>query len=73
MDVVKLVYLDLSPEGAGLLQEKCKELLLHANGKPHQYWVSPLSYRKLVELKLAHRVLKSEPVAEPSRCWKLVN
>jgi predicted acylesterase/phospholipase RssA len=64
MEPVRLIHLDLSPEATGLLQEKCKEMLLHENGKPHQYLVSPLSYRKLGELKLSHRVLKTYPLDE---------
>ena len=62
MESVRRIYLDLSPEAARLLQEKCKDLILHDAGKPHEYLVSPLSYRKLGELKLAHRVLKSHPI-----------
>jgi len=64
MEPVRLIHLDLSPEATRLLQEKCRELFLHEAGKPHQYFVSPLSYRKLAELKLSHRVLKAYPIAE---------
>jgi predicted acylesterase/phospholipase RssA len=62
METVRRIYLDLSPEATRLLQEKCKELLFHPTGKPHEYLLSPLSYKKLGELKLSHKVLKVFPV-----------